>query len=193
MKKRNLLWIILGGATTVALSFLVGLIENEVAQAVHWCVFAFGLLLFIAGVVAFAVLLRKPDKRRLIPEGAEYEVKKCLMTSPEIELYHILLKILGRKYCVFPQMSLNAMLDKRSGGGFRSELFRIADFCITDLSYQPLLVIELNDSSHQREERRLRDEKVLAICANAGLPVLSIPLSMARDEKRIKNEVRRML
>ena len=194
MKKRNLCILLIGGATIVALSFLLGSFENETVQLVRWAVFAFGLILAVAGTALLALACARKEKRKLLPEGAEYRAKRAVMTQPEAELYRRLNAILGARFTVLPQVSLSAIVDKVSGGGFRTELFRVVDFCVTDTrNYQPLLIIELNDASHGREERKLRDEKVSAICEDAGIPLLALTLDEAKDERRLRSELRRVL
>ena len=44
-------------------------------------------------------------------------------------------------------------------------------------TFEPLLLVELNDSSHKRADRRMRDEKVAAICRSAGLPLVTFWLN----------------
>lgn len=138
---------------------------------------------------------RRGEKRRLLPEGAEYRRKKSMMTAPELKLYRSLRSMLRpERYAVLPQAALVTLVDKVSGGGYRSELFRVADFCIADaVTFEPLLVIELNDASHLREERKLRDDKVAAICDDAGLPLLTLTLAEADDERCVRDQLKRRL
>lgn len=184
----------IGGAVIAALSFLLGGIDNATVQNVRWGIFAFGLICALCGVAVLAAGLCRP-KRRLLPEGAEYRKKKAMMTAPELALYRTLLGVTDtRRYAVLPQTALAGVVDKISGGGFRSELFRIVDFCIADAAdFEPLLLIELNDASHDREERKLRDDKVAAICLDAGIPLLTFSLAAASDERYVRSEVRRLL
>lgn len=194
MKKRFFVWILLGGAVIAALSFLLGGIDDPGVQNVRWAIFAFGLICALCAAAVLALGFRK-SKRRLLPEGAEYRKKKSLMTAPEIALYRTLTNVTdARRVTVLPQTALAGVVDKISGGGFRSELFRIVDFCIADASsFEPLLLIELNDASHEREERKLRDDKVAAICADAGIPLLTLSLAAAGDERFVRGELKRLL
>ena len=62
------------------------------------------------------------------------------------------------------------------------------DFLICEKeSLKPVLGIELDDRSHQREDRQKRDEFVNALYENIGLKMLRIPTSMNDDE--IKKEL----
>ena len=191
--KRTFVILLVTGAVFAALSFLLAGVDEPAAQSLRWALFAFGVLLAVLSAAILIVSIRRAPAVRLIPEGADYRKKRSLMSAPEAETYRELCKILvGSRYAVFPQTALVSVIDKVSGGGFRSELFRVADFCVADArTFEPLLLIELNDASHKREERRLRDDKVNAICENAGLPVLT--LSLGDGAGRLRSLLKRYL
>ncbi len=198
MKKNSpVTWIIifLGGAAVAALSFLLAGVEVEGIAGLRWTLFGIGVFVAAAAVVVCAAKSLKKDERRLLPEGAEYRKKRKLMSPPELEFYRLLSKLLDpRAFVVIPQTALVSVIDKVSGGGFRSELFRTADFCVVDASdFEPLLLVELNDASHFRDDRVLRDEKVAAICADAGLPLVAFTLEQAKNAKYVRNELARRL
>ena len=48
------------------------------------------------------------------------------------------------------------------------------DFLITDAAFAPKIAVEINDPTHHEYERRKRDEKVAAICAEAGVPIVTL-------------------
>ena len=184
---------IVAGAAAAALSFLLAGIDSEIAQNIRWAMFTAGLITVFVGTVALVFVIRSGQKRKLLPDGAEYRVKSSLMSAPEISLYRVLCGMTERtKYVVLPQIALVSVIDKVKGGGFRNELFRIADFCIADgRTFEPLLLIELNDASHKREERKLRDDKVNAICEAADLPVLTI--EQGEQPQKIRSMLKKYL
>ena len=67
------------------------------------------------------------------------------------------------------------------------------DFIITDLSYRPLLVIEINDQTHRLPERRERDKKVACICEEAGIPLIRLWTSYGVNEEYIKKKITQTL
>ena len=69
---------------------------------------------------------------------------------------------------MFPQINLAAFIERVDNTPFRNELFRNVDFLITDAAFAPKIAVEINDPTHHEYERRKRDEKVEAICAEAG-------------------------
>lgn len=195
MNRRTYFITLLIGAAIAALSFLFVLVDNDDVQNLRWVMFGVGVL---AAVVSLAFLIfkrPKTEKKSVLPDGAEYRKKRTIMTAPEVQLYRNLCSVLDLRKCtVLPQVALLSVVDKISGGGYRSELFRIADFCIVDaMTFAPLLVIELNDASHARDDRKLRDEKVSAICADASLPLMTVTLDRINDIYWLKSELRKKL
>lgn len=130
------------------------------------------------------VLLRRLPvalkKRSFLPvQSAEYAYKKkrC-MTQSEARLYVVLLEHFSSQFHTFPQQHLSSFLDEKiRGQHWRGALSHIqrksVDFLVCDrLTLQPLLAIELDDSSHQRLDRIERDEVVERILAQANLRLL---------------------
>jgi len=58
---------------------------------------------------------------------------------------------------------------------------------------EPVLVIELDDASHQLENRRQRDALVDAIHAQAGLPILHVPVTYSYDNEALAAQIRTVL
>lgn len=107
-----------------------------------------------------------------------YKRKEFLMSRAEHEFFDILVEIVGNQYYVFPQIHLCDILDNKVVGqnwksAFRHINEKSVDFVICDKAYiKPLLAIELDDSTHQRTDRKERDGKVERILSDAGLPLL---------------------
>lgn len=196
MKKKAVI-IFLIGVITAVLSFLITPVFSSILGSdsgithVQGVVFAAGLLLIGIGA---GLLLRTGEKKDLLPAGASYEKKSRFLSGPEQELFYVLEDVLGDKYAVFPQPALISVIQKKSGGGFNSELFRVADFVIVDAATtEPLLLIELNDKSHLRSDRAERDAKVAAICENADIDVLTVDIQDRLDASFIKKQLKRYL
>lgn len=107
-----------------------------------------------------------------------YSSKKYLMTAAENEFFDTLLKSVGDSYYVFPQVHLSAFLYKSKGQaywrGAQDYIEKMSvDYIICDKKYRkPLLAIELDDKTHDLENRKKRDADVERILANANLPLL---------------------
>ena len=101
-----------------------------------------------------------------------YESKKVLISHSEQSYYNAIIAALPKEYHVFPQVNLASFIIKTDDSPFHNELFRNVDFLITNASYKPLFVVEINDQTHLNKDRQERDEKVRNICEEAGIPIL---------------------
>lgn len=61
---------------------------------------------------------------------------------------------------------------KVSSEKYRLELFRVIDFGIFDQECKLCVLVEINDPSHETPERK-RDKKVVEICKEAGIPLVT--------------------
>ncbi len=102
-----------------------------------------------------------------------YSVKPRYLSPYELQYYNILQNILSNNYYIFPQVPLSQIIEKHSASNYRTELYRVVDFCIFDKEYYPLLCIEINDSTHLKKDRTKRDSKVAEILKSARLPLIT--------------------
>lgn len=115
----------------------------------------------------------KKDKVSKTIKREYYE--KPLMTEYE---YNFFKKIepLEKKYNIriIPQLNLATIIKKVSTERYQSELYRNIDFAIfsSDLK-KLLLLIEVNDKTHNNRNRKNRDFKVQKIIENAGLELMT--------------------
>lgn len=119
--------------------------------------------------------------------------RKKLMTDYEYKFYNIL-KELEDNYTIVPQLNLAAVVKKINNNRYYSELFRNIDFAIFTKDYQELLLlIELNDQTHNNYNRKDRDLKVKKICNDIGVKLITFytkyPNEKAYVINRIKNEL----
>ena len=119
----------------------------------------------------FALFYKPKEKIRL---NSKYERKGTMLTRPEYNFLLTLREIKPEKYEVVPQVALNSVIEKKTNTTYRNELFRVCDYCFVDKqTFEPLLLVELNDRSHLREDRQYRDAKVAAICEAAKIPLVT--------------------
>lgn len=119
--------------------------------------------------------------------------RKKLMTDYEYKFYNIL-KELQDNYTIVSQLNLAAVVKKINNNRYYSELFRNIDFAIFTKDYQELLLlIELNDQTHNNYNRKDRDLKVKKICNDIGVKLMTFytkyPNEKAYVINRIKNEL----
>ena len=109
-----------------------------------------------------------------------YTCRRYLMTRAESECFETLMHGIGDRYYIFAQVHLPEIVSEKVGGqnwrAARAHIDRKSvDFVICDKAeVSPLLAIELDDWSHNREDRQERDREVERILEVAGLPLLRI-------------------
>ena len=84
-----------------------------------------------------------------------------------MEYLNCIKAVLPENCLIQPQANLVSFIVRTDSARFQNELYRNVDFIITDLSYHPLMMKEINDQTHLTEERRERDKKVTNICEEA--------------------------
>ena len=192
MKKRLTgLFAILIGTACACVATIVD--TEKSTKIVLWVIFA---VFLICG----AVMLKResertdseiPDAERPLP--TRYAKKECLMTPPERALMQVLEGLFGARFRILPQIALVSLVDKLNYNSYRNELFRVVDFVIASPEFEPLVVVELNDSSHMRADRRERDRKVAEILQKASLPLVVLTPDNVSDVAYVKKAVGRYL
>ncbi|MBQ2946786.1 MAG: DUF2726 domain-containing protein [Bacilli bacterium] len=119
------------------------------------------------------------------------------MTLSELDFYNKI-KILENNFKIVPQVNLGAIIKKISKNKYRSELFKNIDFAIFTKDYSKLLLlIELNDKTHNQEERKNRDQKVKMICKEAGIKLICFYTTYSNEKEyvvnRILNEIEKII
>ncbi len=195
----------LNSALSIALGAVLIIISVALKNAMgayFWIPLVIGLCITVFSAAEFAGLWKKsrgkdadtPDNAEAVAPKPlpEYRRKSCIMTRPEIDAFRLLKELFGDKYEIFPQAALHTVIDKLTQNSYRNELFRVVDFVIADKStFAPLILIELDDSSHQRADRADRDRKVREICARAGLPLIGFTPADFRDAGYVKTNIKR--
>ena len=107
-----------------------------------------------------------------------YKRKAFLMTKAENDFFDVIYRAIGDDYYVFPQIHLSEILDhKVKYQNWEHALHYInqksVDFVICDKQYRrPILAIELDDWSHDADDRKQRDANVEHMLREAGMPLL---------------------
>ena len=192
MKKRLTgLFAILIGTACACVATIVD--TEKTTKIVLWVIFA---VFLICGAVMLKHESERtdseiPDTEQPLP--TRYAKKECLMTLPERALMQALEGLFGARFRVLPQIALVSLVDKLNYNSYRNELFRVVDFVIASTEFEPLVVVELNDSRHMRADRRERDRKVAEILQKASLPLVTFTPDNASDVAYVKKAVGRYL
>lgn len=125
-----------------------------------------------------------------------YKIKQSQITECEKYFYDIFKKHFSNNYDVRPQIPLSSIIEKEKNFSreYQNELYRVIDFGIFDKNtLRPLLLIEINDSTHSQKNRRERDTKVKSICDNAGIKLITFWTKFDNTETYIVNRINKEL
>jgi hypothetical protein len=112
-----------------------------------------------------------------------YRLKDSLLSPAERSFYGVLYNeasALGLQ--VFVQLRLSDLFfvprQERTASSYRAKIQqKSVDFVLCDRDrVAPVLGIELDDRSHERSDRRVRDVRVEQVFADAGLPLVRFPV-----------------
>ena len=120
---------------------------------------------------------RKEEKLAPLP----YKAKAYLLSRQEQAFYHNLRKAAGGRAAICPKVRLADIFSVKikNRSEWQSHFNRIQnkhiDFLLCDpRSMTPLLAIELDDKTHDREDRQKRDVFVNQVFEAGGLPIIHI-------------------
>lgn len=122
--------------------------------------------------------------------------KKSLMTKYERYFYDILIELKNELNIeIMPQVNLASIINKDNNNYYRNELFRNIDFGIFTKDFKELiLLIEINDKTHNTKNRKSRDIKVDNIVKTAGVKLIKFYSNYPNKKEyvidRIKNEIK---
>jgi hypothetical protein len=164
------------------------------------------LLLTVLGV-ALLIASRRASHRGSWPWSARlqddtpgalpYRKKDQLLTRAEHSFYSVLHRAVGAEFHIFPKVRLvDLVWVPRATRGRQRHLNRVlskhVDFVLCHpVTLAPLLAVELDDASHEREARRARDAFVDDVLHTAGLPTLHVRAAHAYVPSNLAELVRR--
>lgn len=144
-------------------------------------------MLFLGLAALFTIYLvlrpKKHGDEYPLTNYYEYDAHKNLMSIAELSFYHSLNKAVGDNYLIFAKVRVADVLKPKKNLYHRSEwqkaFNRISskhfDFVLCDPKTMSICkVVELNDKSHQKPERILRDSFITVACSTADLPLIMI-------------------
>lgn len=118
-------------------------------------------------------------------------VKKPLMTECEKYFYKILAEEFSWLYDVKAQVNLATVINKVDNSQYHNELFRNIDFGIFDkFTTDVLVLIEINDKTHEEQKRHVRDLKVRDICEQAKIKLITFYTSKSNTRDYVIRRVK---
>lgn len=162
-------------------------------------------LLVIVGLVVLIINFFKKrfsdgaESGALVKQKLPYRRKDYLFTVAEKNFYHVLSEVAEkRNELLFAKVRLEDLLwlpkYTTNRFGWRNRVkSRHIDFVLCDKqNIRPILAIELDDSSHQTEERIERDNNIDHILNDAGLPILHVKVRPAYEMSILENQIQKV-
>lgn len=145
--------------------------------------YVIGLAVVVVALAAALVLLKHlgAAQRAVGTQELPYRRKDYLLSKAEHSFYQVLLRAVGDRWRVFAKVRLlDLVWLPRGTANAQSHRNRVqskhVDFVLcSPAGCVPALVIELDDASHEREDRAARDRFVDRVFEAAGIPVLHVP------------------
>lgn len=127
-----------------------------------------------------------------------YTAKPQVVTDAEYRFYRTLTQVVGENVRICPKVGLKDIFDVSTDaakGNYHAYFNKISqrhvDFllCSGD-GLKPLLAVELDDSSHNRADRKERDRFVERLFRDAGVPLLRVPVRRHYDVSQLRTQIR---
>ncbi len=153
------------------------------------------VLVAVVALGAVAAILRSGR------EDLPYVPAPALLTAAERTFYFALRQAVGAEFQLFAKVRLGDLIQVQRGvAGKRrmAALGRIAskhaDFVLCDgRSFGVMLVVELDDRSHDLPARRERDRFFDAALKVAGVPLLRVPVRRAYSPDELRQQIDEIL
>lgn len=142
----------------------------------------------IGVLLALRTVVRRIQKKRMLqPSSGQHDYQRIpmLLTPTETRFYQVLIAALPTEYTCMTQVALNRLVKvnrPRIGAAWRDPRWnRIAqksiDFVVVRRSdLRVMVLMELDDATHQKAHRKDRDTFLDTVCASIDLPILHIPV-----------------
>lgn len=151
-------------------------------------------VIFVAFVAIVGVRLSSTSEKRKVFKNNKYSysAKDLIMSRAEAQFFKQLSFVVSERYYVFAQVHLSSLLDHRIRGQDWSIAFRhingkSVDFVLCEkATLKPVYAIELDDFTHEREDRATRDAEVERIFKQAQIPLVRFKSMNATSEEIIQ-------
>ncbi len=163
--------------------------------AMDWIIGLWPLWTLLLLFGALTALVRLYSGRGRLP----YNKRPRLVTKAELRFYKSLTKAVQDDWTIFAMVRIADLLVVPKEAPKRRVwlnkiLAKHIDFVLCDpTSLEPLVAIELDDSSHQRKDRQERDEFVDHAFESAGMPIVRFPVRSSYHAREIREIINRAI
>lgn len=147
------------------------------------------LILFL--FILISITISFLSKRQRYP----YQLKQNYLTQAELSFFSVLKSAIQDKYEIVPQVSLKSIVNVKANVRDFYTYFnkidrKVLDFVLfTKSTYKPVLIIELDDSSHNNPDRRDRDHFIDKVAEKVNLSILHIPTKYSYQKETLVHEI----
>jgi len=117
------------------------------------------------------------------------------LSNAEMRFFQVLRQVCGSDYYIAPKVGLWALVrgEKteygKEKGWSKISQGRLDFFLLNSDLMKPILVVELDDSSHWRSDRREKDAEKDYVLGQVNIPVLRVPVRASYDVDQLKDSV----
>lgn len=144
--------------------------------------------------------LTTKDEPAAGPASLPFKLRDDFLSPAELSFYQVLSSVTGDRATICAKVNLADLFfvatgDHRKNRAIANRIDRKhVDFLLCEpKTMRPLAGIELDDKSHNRADRKTRDELVEEVFANAGLPLLRMPVKQGYARADVEELIGRHL
>jgi hypothetical protein len=143
-------------------------------------------------------LFRGSSAEELSTESLPYRLRDDFLSPAELSFYRILSTVISNRAVIFTKVRLADIFFVSRPIENRSYFSRISqrhvDFLVCQPNtVQPIVGIELDDSSHNRPNRKVRDEFLDQVFEAADLPLVRMPVQQAYTAQDVVKSIEQYL
>ncbi len=136
----------------------------------------------------------KRSQKETASKELPYRLRDDFLSPAEFSFYKVLSSLAGSRLTIQSKVRLADVFFVARPNENMAYFSKIAqkhlDFLVCDsVTMKPLFGVELDDSSHKRNDRQERDEFVESVCKAAGLPLLRLPVQREYNSREIAAQV----
>ena len=129
-----------------------------------------------------------------IPKALPYRLRDDFLSPAEFSIYKILSSLIGSKLILIPKVRLADVFFVAHPNENYKYFSKISqkhlDFLACDaITMKPVFGVELDDSSHKRNDRQKRDAFLESVCEVAGFPLLRLSAQREYSSRELATQL----
>lgn len=143
-------------------------------------------------ILCIKVIRNLSGKKKSLLPFRSYQLEPSILTATELKFYKVLVKSVPAHYTLLikPRIADYVKTEPFNLAAFNRINSKHIDFLICNAqSLEPILGIELDDSSHQKKRAQERDAFVETLYRQISLPLYRVKTAKSYDKATIQNEI----